>query len=194
MFTLIAGLSLLIWLATVALWIASYWRIDTFALIWKTWKGDYQYTASVLDVRMVRGYWQLLSETAEHSVMKPQNLAGMSEYEKWKHEHPEQWDAMHTTLIPADLPPGQMLLLAQPNRYGFGYLHAMNVAAGYTYHARAAVLHFAWTSPLFLILPLRWLSKHMHKKWRLSRGECPNCGYDLRASPDKCPECGTVPT
>jgi hypothetical protein len=51
-----------------------------------------------------------------------------------------------------------------------------------------------WFLTLIFSLP----PAHALWRWRRSRrkpiGRCPACGYDLRATPDRCPECGSIPT
>jgi hypothetical protein len=43
---------------------------------------------------------------------------------------------------------------------------------------------------LFAALPLRSLLRAHRQRRRRNRRRCAACGYDLRATPDRCPECG----
>ena len=42
-------------------------------------------------------------------------------------------------------------------------------------------------------LPGLQLFNKIKRRWRQARGRCANCGYDLRATPARCPECGAMP-
>ena len=70
---------------------------------------------------------------------------------------------------------------------------------GYAVYAdlRKWVIPYGWLT-LVLSLPgaTYVISRSLQRRRaarRRSAGKCTSCGYDLRATPERCPECGTVP-
>jgi hypothetical protein len=60
-----------------------------------------------------------------------------------------------------------------------------------------AVVVADWFTALLLgLTPTAWMlatARRYRQRRRRITGHCPSCGYDLRATPDRCPECGAVP-
>ena len=57
--------------------------------------------------------------------------------------------------------------------------------------------HSEWFVPFWslafvaLLSPIVLILSSIRRRRRRNKGLCPQCGYDLRATPDRCPECGT---
>lgn len=136
----------------------------------------------------------------------------------WTGKEPDGWDSYKVDPSRGSLPTGPNLIALSNYRtshwelagIGAAYDNAVGVvfrnnqlpmrmflnrgAAAHT----ALTLSIRWPTALILpaILPLIWLMQFVrHRRQvgaRARHGLCRNCGYDLRASTGRCPECGTV--
>lgn len=61
---------------------------------------------------------------------------------------------------------------------------------------RGIIVPHWFAGAVLSVCPCLWLLfvlPALKTQRRLNRGLCPVCGYDLRATPARCPECGTMP-
>jgi hypothetical protein len=61
----------------------------------------------------------------------------------------------------------------------------------YRYTMRLAIVPIAFPVILSTLLPAFWAVRSRRFRRRIA-GHCVRCGYDLRATRDRCPECGAV--
>jgi len=167
LFALASALSLLLCLTTVVLGVRGHFVSD---FLW--WNGR-RLTAGAFNSR---GHVQV---TTRHFVSAAPN------------QPPRRWEWF------AEHPPRD--LEAEADRNGWTFSVRLPGIACWSGTDTTLVTHDVllpiW--PVFLltaIMPALWTVSRLSRRRRarrLAAGGCLGCGYDLRASTDRCPECGT---
>jgi hypothetical protein len=84
-----------------------------------------------------------------------------------------------------------------PWRWGFGLHIVRTIAPGWRhggYPIFGVFMPDWFLCALLCVPPALWLNGWLTRGRRRRHGACETCGYDLRASSGRCPECGTIST
>ncbi len=173
LFIVISALSLMLCLACIIMWVRSYWRYDEAGWNQRSRNG------SVGEAE----YFNVVSE------------CGQLRFDL-------QWYRGNAIAFPADWPtdgvsvrrPGLDSRPAVSGRYDdfghFGFFYGSIVRPDLV--SRSLLVPHWFLTIAAAISPSVWWCKARRTKRRNTAGLCKKCGYDLRASKDRCPECGTA--
>ena len=177
---LLTLLSLLLCVAVVALWVRSYWVFDRLMRL-EGRRPDGGYVRTDLKVALGRGSLYLEKDTTRSEREMPTFIAttiwhrftddesaGRSDYEN--HHWDCRWAGFRlfrNSLTPAES--GGLDMSSDLTILGIP-LWALTLLTG--------------------VAPARWI--YTRSRCRHTIGTCARCGYDLRATPDRCPECGAA--
>jgi hypothetical protein len=161
---LLTALSLVVCVAAGAVWVRSHWAGDY--LSWGDKRGLTGVITGRGDVMIYR----------ESVVVDGVEMGDWAWGRKWESREPSDLGKMR----PAYTRP-------HFDRFGFRYETGQRGQEVRNVGVYVPVWPLALASS---VLPAAWLWRRGIRARRLVRGKCPSCGYDLRASNDRCPECG----
>jgi hypothetical protein len=178
-----AALSVLLGVVTGALWVRSYWVWDTLAHA-DNWHPDPSGNGEVLRASLLmhadgqitfESFWDWTANAPLY-----QQMPG--------------WSYGRSTMR---LPPRPPRTRSMWNRLGFSLVRDDAVfppASGREWHRVDWTVPY-WCPTLLIFVCAYVLARPVLAHHRAARhraaGRCGHCGYDLRASPERCPECGT---
>ena len=194
-FTLISALSLALCVAASAMWCRSHWRQDGVYHMHHHSPSDTLYTLRGFGIASTSGRITCLLGRVQiegpdvpwwvNSPMTKRAPEGWSQVDVFGSDFaqapdPSIWNKMGFAVKRSQLEVRQHL-----------DMDTLDPDATLTIREETRITIPYWLIVvLTVLLPLNWL--RLARRHRHPPCDCPVCGYDLRATPGRCPECGTV--
>ncbi len=184
----LALISALLCSTTIALWVRGHFVIDVWA------SHLYAPAARTLDSHLIVAANGWLVSTKSTTVMPPGARAPL-----WNHPMDSSWSHVSAPLTPPSAPPSpsddawlvfwrDSSTAARPASPSGSSLQTFQVA-----FFREGGVRLMGVIAVSSALPALWVLLRIRARRRAGKaGCCPVCGYDLRASPLQCPECGRM--
>lgn len=173
LFTAASVLSLLLCVGTFALWVRSYWRYDDLRFTQLSTSSSGVQSMISMSVATNQGVLTLLNSKY---VMIGQQLKQIRALLRQHVQAIRSWDhysapSMTNTFVDAD------------QKFGFSW-HRLSTEWEF-------ICPMWFPTAIFSMLPLARIAPFVQKRMRIKCGHCSRCGYNLRASIERCSECGT---
>jgi len=193
LFNVLAVGSLLLCVSAILISVRSYWRCD-----YLRWSGD-KFVAG----RYILLDWNVSSllggcnvDIHHNSSTEDKSIADLKGYFQW---YPRGFklssDSVRTLEMSRDsnIPVTYRFMPTSPSVLGFQWKWRQSNYLGIQYWQEVLAIPYWCPICIFAILPLSMFLRALKRRRRITTGTCKNCGYDLRATPERCPECGTIP-
>jgi hypothetical protein len=188
LFTFFSVASLLLCTAVCVLWVRSFWSYDRLSYYQCRMEGDDQAVGFAAAIGSDRGMLWIGEYRVRHLQLPPDAAAFKKSYlsgPRWRVRSAPVGHYSQSTLLPATGP--TLFALAGHE------LRESRVSGSFVSHGLEAGIPTWSPAALLSLAPLAQVSRRLLRRGCRSRGLCPSCGYDLRATPGRCPECGAVP-